>query len=157
MSSVIRDLVEYNGIEMDIPLDVLNTKVIQLDDSIDLTCEKPDIKSISKVNVRANVSSGRIIKSANLQSLDGTKLQGFKYVAEIIASWRIEYIAEGFNDTLFSVTGESSLNAYTSLSTDYKYGLSVIPSVFIDDINVELIGKRKILLSFTGLLMVENN
>lgn len=157
MSSVIRDLIEYNGIETDIPLDVLNTKVIQLDDSLDLTCEKPDIRSISKVNLRVNISSGRIIKSANLHSLDGNKLQGFKYVVEIIATWRIEYIAEGFNDTLFSVTGESSLNAFTNLSSDYKYGLTVIPSIFIDDINVELLGKRKILLSFTGLLMVENN
>lgn len=157
MSVIVRDLIEYSGIDFCLPCGVTDACEIQIDDEVILAEEKPDIKQISKVIVSGYAKNERLVKTAVGKNLDGAEIKGFKYIVEVVVSWRIEYVACDYKEAIYSIVGESSVNAVISLPTTYKIGFTIIPSVFINDVNVLLPNKRLILLNLTGVLIAEQD
>lgn len=157
MNSVVRDLVEYVGLADYIPMDINNVNNFQLDDTITLSKEKPDIKQICKVSVDTYLKKGRIVKSATGNALNGDTSKGFKFIGEVVAKWRIEYVTSNNTDTIYSLNGESLITAFVSMPFDCRLTSSIISTALIDDINVQLLSCRTFMLNITGILIIENN
>ncbi|MBN1040396.1 hypothetical protein DVW12_17105 [Clostridium botulinum] len=155
MNSTFRDLIEYSGICTYLPNCIEYFTYFNSDDFITLSPGKPSIKQISKVSVRGSVENGNLIKSNIGRSLTGVKSKGFKYLCQGIIHWRVEYIDTDRN-TVFSTSGKSKFNTFVNLSTNYEFN-APIASMFIDDVNIELLTSRKFMLNFTGTIIIENN
>lgn len=157
MSVVLRELVEYIGLLDDLPRGITEVNNIQIDTFICIGDEKPNIKQASKVSVTACLENSRVVKSTTGISLDGCVSKGYKFIGEIVAKWRIEYIPDDNANTIYSLSGVSSITTFVSMPYDCSFSASLIPSVLIDDINVQILNKRTLMLNITGILIVENS
>lgn len=156
MSVIIRDLIEYKGLNLSLPVGVEDICEIQIDDKIVIPKEKPEIEQISSVTiVSISVKNAIIVKSALNKYLNTSETNAFKYIAEAVISWRIEYISSDIYGNIYTLNGESSTTAFIPLPATYKFGFNITPSVLINDINVFLPNKKSIFMHISGTLIIE--
>ncbi|WP_066868948.1 hypothetical protein [Clostridium mediterraneense] len=153
MKSITRNLIEYIGISEYLPTDIESFKQVYIKNDITLNENKADIDSISKIIAKAKILNTRIIKTPKGISLDGYKLTGYKLLVEGSIYYKIQYINLGENQSLNLADVDTRFLAFVIMPENFILGDNFSSSIFIEDINAEILSKRKISIN-TSLLII---
>lgn len=154
MSNIYGELIEYSGISEYIPKDIICCKEFNVDSRIEL-CEKYKINEIVKVSVFPRIKSSRVIITPEGKSLEGQVLTGKKYIIEGEINIRVDYIAEGESNTIYCLHYMENFTSSMILHKDMINKILLIPSIFIEGINVQLLSGEEMLAITTILATVE--
>lgn len=153
MKSITRNLIEYIGISEYLPTDIESFKQVYIKNDITLNENKADIDSISKIIAKAKILNTRIIKTPKGISLDGYKLTGYKLLVEGSIYYKIQYTNSDENQSLNLVDIDTRFLAFVIMPENFMLGDNFSSSIFIEDINAEILSKRKISIN-TSLLII---
>lgn len=153
MKSITRNLIEYIGISEYLPIDIESFKQVYIKNDITLNENKADIDSISKIIAKAKILNTRIIKTPKGISLDGYKLTGYKLLVEGSIYYKIQYTNLDKNQSLNLTDVDTRFLAFVIMPENFTLGDNFSTSIFIEDINAEILSKRKISIN-TSLLII---
>lgn len=153
MKSITRNLIEYIGISEYLPTDIESFKQVYIKNDITLNENKADIDSISKIIAKAKILNTRIIKTPKGISLDGYKLTGYKLLVEGSIYYKIQYTNSDENQSLNLTDIDTRFLAFVIMPENFMLGDNFSSSIFIEDINAEILSKRKISIN-TSLLII---
>ena len=153
MKSITRNLIEYIGISEYLPTDIESFKQVYIKNDITLNENKADIDSISKIIAKARILNTRIIKTPKGISLDGYKLTGYKLLVEGSIYYKIQYANSNENLSLNLIDIDTRFLAFVIMPENFMLGDNFSSSIFIEDINAEILSERKISIN-TSLLII---
>lgn len=153
MKSITRNLIEYIDISEYLPIDIESFKQVYIKNDITLNENKADIDSISKIIAKAKILNTRIIKTPKGISLDGYKLTGYKLLVEGSIYYKIQYTNSDKNQSLNLADVDTRFLAFVIMPENFTLGGNFSTSIFIEDINAEILSKRKISIN-TSLLII---
>ena len=153
MKSITRNLIEYIGISEYLPIDIESFKQVYIKNDITLNENKADIDSISKIIAKAKILNTRIIKTPKGISLDGYRLTGYKLLVEGSIYYKIQYTNSDENQSLNLADIDTRFLAFVIMPENFTLGDNFSSSIFIEDINAEILSKRKISIN-TSLLII---
>lgn len=153
MKSITRNLIEYIGISEYLPIDIESFKQVYIKNDITLNENKADINSISKIIAKAKILNTRIMKTPKGISLDGYKLTGYKLLVEGSIYYKIQYTNSDKNQSLNLTDVDTRFLAFVIMPENFTLGDNFSTSIFIEDINAEILSKRKIYIN-TSLLII---
>ena len=153
MKSITRNLIEYIGISEYLPIDNESFKQVYIKNDITLNENKADINSISKIIAKAKILNTRIMKTPKGISLDGYKLTGYKLLVEGSIYYKIQYTNSDKNQSLNLTDVDTRFLAFVIMPENFTLGDNFSTSIFIEDINAEILSKRKIYIN-TSLLII---
>lgn len=155
MSVVSRNLVEYSGICDCLPCLVDNYTNFKVDEFTSLPADKPLIKQISKVTAKAQIIDGRLVKS-NLNNDSKGCLPNFKYICTALVAFKIEY-TDLCDSNVYILNYESTITTFIPIYEGSKYCQNLIPSIYIDDLHVEILSCDSLMLNASGIIIIESN
>lgn len=156
MNINIRDSIEYQGIGGYVSENVRAIKCMDFVDYIYLPDNKPDIKEIIKVMGNIKALEGNLIRTATGKSLEGKILTGLKYQVDLIYKVRFEYIPVNFSTNIMTFDFINSIIDFINIPAETENDDIFIESAIIEDIYVELVNQRTIMLNTSTIAMVEN-
>ncbi|MBW6409266.1 SPOCS domain-containing protein [Clostridium weizhouense] len=155
MINIYENLIEYSGISEYIPKDLTCYKEFNLESIIDLPLNRPTLKEIIKVSMKPIINSTRIIDTPQGKSLEGQELTGKKYIIEGEVKLRIDYLAENEKNKIYCIYHKQNFSSGMILHKDMVNSHILIPSIFIEEINAELLSNEQIIVLVTLLSTVE--
>lgn len=157
------DYIEYIGICENLPTDIKYFKE-ELFDTI-ITKENRDrlIKSIISVEIDCKVISTKLVNTDIRTSNEGQKLSGKKMLVEILISYRIKYLADGFQNYLYILKSKRTKVVYVVLprkikDIDIEYIVrrnKIHIDTLTEDIYAEVRGENQIYIR--GLILINVN
>lgn len=144
MDKIYRNFVEYNGINIDTKTKFKNFNQINIDYNFKISDEKPDIQSISKVWIDANIDYHEVIKTPRGTSLNGQISTGHKLLVSGDVNLKIEYYSIGYIEVMHIVKGDFPFCNYITLPSDFNNSSMILPYVYIEDMFCEVLDKRTI-------------
>ncbi len=141
MGKLVRDLIEYNGIEPYIDdkcsidkNDITTFKQSNIDFKFCIPDAKPNIEQIIKVWAKVKPVHHKIVKTPKGVSFDGQRITGYKllYVSDI--EFKIAYVADNCEQTVHTAHTVVPYCQYIVMPEDYNTIASVSPELYIEDI-----------------------
>lgn len=156
MSSVIRNFVEIEGINVDcIPEGITTFRQFNIEEIACIPCQKPDVEQILKVIVEAVITSSRPIKTPVGTSLEGQNLTGWKLIVEGQIKEKVQYVADLPDQPSHAAHFIFPFSTFVVLPEDFVIGTPVTVTPFIEDVYVEQLDNRCMFKNTTILLTVE--
>ncbi|MGL4991563.1 MAG: hypothetical protein ACRCYC_01930 [Paraclostridium sp.] len=151
---LIRDLVEYNGIEiLNIPKNDNIFKNIYLEERVLLPLNKHDIKQITKVDIFCDITESKVIKTAMGKSFEGQILTGGKLFVAGNMKIKFQYISYDGEQLLNSFIHDSLYSGTIVLPEGSKEELYIQANTFVEDLYIISYREREIYLSIDLLLL----
>lgn len=141
MGNFVRDLIEYQGIDlMDSRDCILNTttsfKQATIDVNLCVPEEKPDIEKVVKVAINKKVVKYKVVKTPKGTSAEGQVVTGNKLLVMGDIILKINYIACDKEQSMHSFHVTIPFCEYVVLPVGFK-GLSIVePEIYVEDIYV---------------------
>ncbi|MGL5353266.1 MAG: hypothetical protein ACRDA5_08055, partial [Clostridium sp.] len=145
MENIYENLIEYCGVSEYIPKDILCYKEFNVDSIINLNKDNVKMQEVIKVNVFPNIKSTRVINTPRGVSLEGECLTGEKYIMEGEINIRLDYISEDNGNKIYCYNYKKNFASSMVLHKDMINRTVLIPSIFIEGINVQLINTFSLL------------
>ena len=142
MASVVRNLIEYAGIADHLPLNALAFKQLNVEETLCLPCQKPNIEQIAKATGEISIKSTRVIKTPKATSLEGQKLTGWKLVIEGELKQKVEYVADEPEQPVHSAHFNGPFSTFIVLPENFRIGIPITVTGYIEDIFVQKLDKR---------------
>lgn len=164
MDSIVKNLIEYVGIDTQIPPDysVYAFKEITTQEQLHLPDCFPDIEQITRVKVCVEITNAYVIntpvsaRGAKNQLLNpsGQTLTGTKLVIEGTIHQSIQYVADTCEQNVMVYDNDYCFGTFAVIPTAfvYKPSFKVVP--YVEDILTEAVGPRDILKCVTVFLEV---
>lgn len=148
-------LVEYQEVAEYLPLEIESFTQIVVDNQTCLNEEIPNIQSVIKASTEAKINNVRIINTPVGISLDGVKLTGYKLIIEGETKSKIQYVADEFEESVYSMVSKIPFISYIVMPDNFNPMCRITTSAFIEDIFVERVDSRHIYESISILLTAE--
>ncbi|MGG7178590.1 hypothetical protein ACQPU1_13395 [Clostridium paraputrificum] len=155
MRNLYKNLIEYSGISKYIPKGLNSYKEVDVESIIKVKKDNIKIKEIVKVSTLSNIMSTRVIKTPVCESLEGQRLTGEKYVIEGELSIRVDYLSKEEVNRIYCLNHKEFFSSSIILHKDLIGGSTLIPSIFIETINGELLSEGEVLVINSILATVE--
>ncbi|MBW6409256.1 DUF3794 domain-containing protein [Clostridium weizhouense] len=155
MASVIRGLIEYNGIDNCTKNNMKNFRQINYESTFCVPCQKPDIEQIVKVYADTDIVKYEIIKTPIGISLEGQKVTGFKLLVCGDINYKIQYVADEPTQSVHTFHQSIPFCGYIVLPEKFNPGSYINPSALIEDISVEQMDSRCVYSNITLLLVTD--
>lgn len=156
MSSVMRNFVEIVGIDTDcIPEDITAFKQFNIEETVCVPPQKPDIEQVLRVISNVDIISTRVIKTPVGTSLEGEILTGWKVVVEGQINQLIQYVADCPDQPSHAAHFIVPFSTFIVLPEDFVIGTPLTVTPFIEDIFVEQLDSRCVFKNTTLLITVE--
>lgn len=154
MTAVMRDLIQYEGIE---GCNYTNGsfKQINVDNTFCVPVMKPDIEQIVKVWSDAKIYKYKIIKTPIGKSLEGQVLTGYKLIIMGQVSMKYEYVALEKTQSVHTAHTVIPFCSYIVMPEKFNPSSIVVPTVLIEDIHSEQVGNRCVYSNITMMLNAE--
>lgn len=156
MASIVKNLVEYDGVADFIPQfteKYAPIKEFNVQETLDIPTAKPDIEQIVKVKSELVITSIKVIKTPVAISLDEQRLTGWKVIIEGELKQAVQYVADQVTQPIHAAHFDVPISVFIVLPPDYEEGTCVSIDGYIEDIYAEKIGKRQIFKNTTILLV----
>lgn len=154
MAVVIRNLIQYDGIEECIYTDS-NFKQFNVDNTFAVPVVKPDIEQIVKVWARARICSHKIIKTPVGESLEGQVLNGYKLIFMGEINMKYEYVALKKEQSVHTAHNIIPFCSYIVMPKAFNQSSLVTPILWVEDIYSELLNTRCIYSNITLMANAE--
>lgn len=154
MAAIIRNLIQYEGIEECIYTDG-NFKQFNVDDTFVIPILKPDVEQIVKVWAKARVCSHKIIKTPIGESVEGQVLTGYKLILMGEINAKYEYVALKKEQSVHTAHNIIPFCSYVVMPKAFNPSSLVTPIIWIEDIHAELLGTRCIYNNVTLMVNAE--
>ncbi|MGL4990546.1 MAG: SPOCS domain-containing protein [Sarcina sp.] len=140
MSSFVRNLIEYQGIDLinkdDCALTTKSFKQATIDVNLCVPEEKPDIEQVVKVVIKKKVVKYKIVKTPKGISPEGQEITGNKLLVMGDIILKINYVADESTQSMHSFHVTVPFCEYVVLPVGFK-GLSIVaPDIYIEDVYV---------------------
>ncbi|AOR24031.1 SPOCS domain-containing protein [Clostridium taeniosporum] len=155
MINIYENLIEYSGVSEYIPKDISCYKEFNLESVINLSFDRPKMKEIIKTSIKPKINSTRIINTPTGKSLEGQELTGKKYIIEGQVNIRIDYLSETEDNKVHCTRYKQNFSSGIILHRNIVNNSILIPSIFIEQINAELLSNEQALVITTLLSTVE--
>lgn len=156
MSSVMRNFIEVVGINTDcIPENISTFKQFNIEETVCIPSQKPDIEQVLKVISNVEIISTRVIKTPVGTSLEGEILTGWKVVVEGQLEQVVQYVANCPDQPSHAAEFIVPFSTFVVLPEDFVIGTPITVTPFIEDIYVEQLDLRCIFKNTTLLVTVE--
>lgn len=155
MSDIYENLIEYSGISEYIPQYINCYKELNLESTVNTPSYRPNIKEIIKVSAAARINSSRIILTPIGKSLEGQELTGKKYIIEGEANIRVDYLSDNEDNKVYCIHHKENFSSGIVLHKDIINSNGLVPSIFIEGINAELLSNKQVFVIITILSVVE--
>lgn len=155
MSSIVRDLVEYNGISNCVKSTLKNFRQINFESTFCVPNQKPDIEQIVKVYGETSIEKYEIIETPVGTSLEGQQLTGYKLLVCGDIKYKIQYVAAEPTQAVHTFHKCVPFCGYVVLPKKFNKGLYINPSALIEDIATDQIDERCVYSNITILLVAD--
>lgn len=155
MASIVRNLIEYSGIADYLPEDSSTFKQINVEESLCIPKQKPDIEQIVKVICDVEIKNTRVIRTPKAISLEGQILTGWKLIIEGELNQKVEYVADVPEQSVHVAHFSVPFSSFIVLPETFKIGVPVIVNAYIEDIFIQQLNKRCMFKNVTILLNAE--
>lgn len=144
MSKIIKDLVEYNGID-NYQCQILNFKTISISYNHYIKEENPNIDKVVKVWANANIINKYVVNTPVGESLEGQISTGKKLLVCGDVNLRVEYLPESLeckNQSLYTTNIIFPFSTYIVLPDNISEHTIVTSNVLVEDISTIKSNKR---------------
>ena len=152
---IVRGLVEYHGICENIPKDLRSFKTLALDSIIDIKEGSSDIDDILKVRVKGEIDNSRIVRTASGVSIDGQELTGWKLVMYGRLKIQVDYSSLSKGPAVYVANYFLNFSSFITLSKKTSITSRVYPNVYVEDIHVKNLGKKKLFTTATIIITAD--
>ncbi|MEG0857421.1 MAG: DUF3794 domain-containing protein [Terrisporobacter sp.] len=153
MENIQKNLILYNGISNCKPSNIQYFNQINIDFTLCLPKQKPDIDQITKVWIDTCIVESEIIKTPIGTSLEGQILTGYKLLVCGDIKLKIEYIACDTTQSVHSAHTVIPFCEYIVLPTNTNPNTLINPSIIVEDIFSEQLDCRCIYNNITMMLI----
>lgn len=155
MTSKVKTLIEYVGISEYLPNNPNIFKQLNIEETLCLPQNKPDIEQIIKIISEIIIKSTKVIRTPRGKSLEGQTLSGFEIIVEGELKQKIQYVANEPTQTVHAAHFNLPFSTYIVLPENFILGTPVTVKGYIEDIYAKQIGKRCIFKNTTILLTAD--
>lgn len=155
MTSIVRDLIEYNGINNCIKSTLKNFRQINFESTFCVPCQKPNIEQIVKVYGDTEICKYEIVKTPIGTSLEGQKLTGYKLLVCGDIKYKIQYVADATDQSVHTFHKCIPFCGYVVLPEKFNKNSYVKPSALIEDISIDQIDERCLYSNINILLVAD--
>lgn len=155
MTSIIRELIEYKGIDDCIRCNINNFKQINYESIFLVPCQKPDIEQIIEVDAKADILEYEVIKTPTGVSLEGQQATGYKLIVNGDINYKIQYIARQKSQTVHTFHNKTPFCGYIVLSEKFNKASYVNPYAMVEDIMIDKMDERCVYSNINLLLVVD--
>lgn len=153
MASVVRGLIEYNGIDDCMTNNIKNFKEVNFESTFCVPCQKPNIEQIVKVYGKTEILRYEIVKTPIGVSLEGQKVTGYKLLVCGDIKYKIQYVADEATQSVHTFHQCMPFCGYIVLPEKFNKDSYINPVSLIEDISVEQIDERCVYANITLLLI----
>jgi len=137
MASIVKELIEYEGIADFLP--EFNTKFAPIKqfnvaETLELPESKPDIEQIVKVKSELIINYTKVIKTPKAISFEEQELTGWKLIVEGELRQVIQYVADEPTQSVHGAHFNVPISTYIVLPHDFEEGQCVNVEGYIEDI-----------------------
>ena len=144
MASTVKNLIEISGLADSLPANSTVFKQFTVQETLELPEAKPDIEQIVKVIAQVEITSTRLITTGTGKSLEGQILTGLKLIVEGEIRQKIEYVADECTQPVHAAHFNVPFSTFIVIPKTHNIGEPILITPYIEDLYVELIGKRTI-------------
>ncbi|MGL4772520.1 MAG: DUF3794 domain-containing protein [Clostridium sp.] len=155
MSSIVRGLIEYTGIDTCIRSNIKNFRQVNFESTFCVPCQKPDIEQIVKVSGKTSIYKFEIVKTPVGISLEGQEVTGYKLLVSGDINYKIQYVANEPTQSVHTFHQTVPFCGYIVLPKNFNKGSYINPSALIEDIALEQIDERCVYTNITLLLIAD--
>lgn len=155
MKRVLKELIEYNGIESSIYEKLINFKQFNIDNIFHLPEEKPDLEQIIKVWTNYEINEYTAIKTPIGMSCEGQILTGNKVFITGDLKIKVEYVSDKYCNSVHSSHFKMPFSSYVTLNASYNECSTLCPSIHIEDVYCEQLNSRSIYVNVTLMSVVD--
>ncbi|WP_069680160.1 DUF3794 domain-containing protein [Clostridium taeniosporum] len=155
MASVVRGLIEYNGIDNCIRSRMKNFKQVNFESTFCVPCQKPDIEQIIKVSADTKILKYEIVKTPVGLSLEGQKVTGYKLLVSGDINYKIQYVADETTQSVHTFHESIPFCGYIVLPKKFNKDSYINPSALVEDISVEQMDERCVYGNINLLLIAD--
>lgn len=155
MSTVVRGLIEYSGLDNCRKNNLKNFRQINYENTFSIPCQKPDMEQILKVHAETSVLKYAIVETPVGISLEGQEVTGYKLLVSGDIRYRIQYVANEVTQAVHTFHKTVPFCGYIVLPKNFYKGAYINPSALIEDIVVEQIDERCIYSNITILMIAD--
>lgn len=155
MTTHMRELIQYHGINQCDYGRVPYFKQLNRDFTFCVPTQKPDIEQIVKVWVTPNIIQQKIVVTPTGTSLEGECVTGYKVMLMGDIVYKVEYVADNECQSLHTAHINIPFCGYIVLPETFNPNTIVITSVAVEDIYSTLLDKRCIYNNITMMLIAD--
>lgn len=146
MSNIYENFIEYSGESEYIPKDLHSYKESEIESLIIMPKGGKKINQLVKVSVATEIKGSRIIKTPVRRSLEGQELTGEKYIIKGQLIIRIDYLSQEKANKICCLHYKHDFFQGVTLEKEILGNKQLIPSIFIEAIDSEVLSEEKILI-----------
>ena len=143
MASVISNLIEMHGIADMFPVCSKAFKQFQVQETLCIPPQKPDMEQILSVHARIEITKTTVIETSCGISFEGQVLTGKKLVIEGKLHQKIEYVADEPLQSVHAAHFVIPFSSFIVLGEHYNCNSDYEVAGYIEDIYIRQVGKRK--------------
>ncbi len=144
MKSIVKDFIEYTGISENLPIHPHSFKSLNLQETLTMSSNKPNIKELVKVMIDTNIVETRVIKTPKATSLEGNILTGWNLIVEGELKLKIGYIEDSDKEEIHFSNFSLPFSTNIVLPEYFKASNSVNVDGYIESVSAKRLNKREI-------------
>lgn len=145
MSAVIKDLIEYEGIDsINITSNNNAFKQMRVDETSSVPLNKPDIFQITRISIEKNIIDSYLVRTPVGKSIEGSNLTGLKIFISGNLKIKVQYLTQEKCNLVNSFFYETAYSGTVVLPSGTKEKSYIAPGVLIEDVFVKKYGQRSI-------------
>ena len=153
MSAIIKDLIEYEGIDnINISRNNNAFKQIIIDEVSSIPSDKPDIMQITKVSIESNIIDSYLVQTPIGKSIEGSNLTGLKLFISGNLKMKIQYLTREQRSLINSFFYKTAYSGSIVLPQGTKEKAYIAPGILIEDVFIKENGQKEIYTSISLIL-----
>ena len=155
MGKIIRNLIEYNGINSCSYGSLKDFTQMNVDYQFCVPSQKPDIEQIVRVWAEGDIEHYEVVKTPIGISLEGEEATGFKLLIAGSINLKFEYVACDCTQSVHTAHTKFPFCGHVTLPKNFNTLSILFPNISIEDIFSEKIDSRCVYNNITLLLIAD--
>lgn len=143
-----------NKAEASVRINISSFKQITIDKYFPVPCQKPDIEDVDDINAEILIDDSYVVNTAKGTSNEGQQLSSYKLMIHGRIKMSIEYTADLIDQPMHSAHCETPFSSFIILPVDYMME-DVDVSTIIEDVSIDMIGRRGVDLGIVFLIIAQ--
>lgn len=155
MGKVLKNLIEYNGIDSYCYKSLRNFKQLSINETICVPIEQYDIDQITKVWIDYTILDKEIIKTSIGISPEGQILTGYELFISADLNLKIEYSSDNASQSIHLINKTIPIVAYIPIENYFNEHTCAYPSIVIEDIYCNKLDCRHIYTNIVFMVIAD--